>query len=62
MDALVKAALDKIVETVNDLPWDTIKVSKTKTMYREPTGQTVTESIAKAIYSVDALKSALKAI
>jgi len=46
MDALVKAALGRVNETLGDINWE----------YPEP------NSIAKAIYSVDALKSALKTL
>ena len=58
MDALVKAALDRVNETVNSIP-------EPKTTYKTDkchiTGDR-TEEIKRAINAVDALKSALKTL
>lgn len=62
MDALVKAAVEKVTESVESLPWDAIEEARNKNFYRDPIGPTISESVAKAIHSVDALKSALKAV
>jgi len=50
MDALVKAALDKVNQAINNVPWDSVHT------------QDQEDAAAKAIYAVDALKSALKAV
>ena len=58
MDALVKTALDKVNKTIESLPWDKIEKAQTTRIYYE----TLKDPMTKAIYTVDALKSALKAI
>lgn len=49
MDALVKSALDKVIQNLDYIPWNSVHT------------QDQEDAIAKAIHAVDALKSALKA-
>ncbi len=58
MDALVKAALERVNEAVTSIP-------EAKTLLKSDKGSLIlkrTEEIAKAIHAVDALKSALKTL
>jgi hypothetical protein len=58
MDSLVKAALDKVNETVNNIPEITTSTGPDKISLANDCEQ----EIKKAIHAVDALKSALKAL
>jgi hypothetical protein len=58
MDSLVKVALDKVNETVGNIPEITTSTGPDKMSLTNDCAQ----EIKKAIHAVDALKSALKAL
>jgi hypothetical protein len=60
MDALVKSALDRVNETVNHIPWNTLEEIKGKRSIDELDSHNIDNRISKAVHAVDALKSALK--
>jgi hypothetical protein len=57
MDALVKAALDRVNQTVNNIPELNLKTTGAVSIYRDRTRE-----ISDAVRAVDALKSALKTL
>jgi hypothetical protein len=61
MDALVKAALEKVNEAVASVNWVVWEEAKSGS-YADSTTNPLQDSIARAVHSVDALKSALKAL
>jgi|MudIll2142460700_1097286.scaffolds.fasta_scaffold1123374_1 hypothetical protein len=62
MDVLVKSALERVIETVNHIPWKTLEEIKGKRSIDEMEAHNIENRISKAVHAVDALKSALKTI
>ena len=62
MDTLVKSALERVLETVNHIPWKTLEEAKGKRSIDELESRNIGNRIDKAVHAVDALKSALRTI
>lgn len=63
MDALVKAALESINKSINEIPWDKTNWADLRNGNgRADEIDDLDKRIAKTVHAVDALKSALKTL
>jgi flavin-binding protein dodecin len=62
MDELVKLNLDRAIDAVNAVPWHEVHPIRDKDPLNSVRQAYVKNAIKRAVESVDALKSALKAL